>query len=227
MSRMVRKWVTMANSRRWIRAAKTSLLSTGIGECKGLPRRPGHAWNGGLEWGSLTPAATGGNFYEQPALPKRPFAHAATLCPCLPDAADPEEMMPQRAIFALVALLVMCGLPGLPGCVVFVAPRRDDTPPPPVYVAPLPCPAGYGWSPGYGCVPLPAVPPPAYPPVITRVKSAHLNLRSCPGTTCPVIASLVQGEEVRVLGYGDGWTRVYCPGRNLEGWLSGRHLSDY
>ncbi len=133
--------------------------------------------------------------------------------------------MPKRALSPLLALFLACILQG---CVVFVAPRRSDPPPPPpVSLAPQPCPAGYGWSPGYGCVPLPAAPPPAFAPVITRVNSAYLNLRSCPGTSCSAIATLTQGEEVQVLGYSDGWPRVYCPGRHMEGWVSGRHLSDY
>jgi hypothetical protein len=127
-----------------------------------------------------------------------------------------------------VALCVLIVLPALSGCVVYMPSRRYvPAPPPPVAAAPLPCPEGYGWSPGYGCVPVPVPPPPAYAPVITRVKSATLNLRACPGTSCAVIAVLAQGEEVQVLGYGDGWTRVYAPSRSTEGWVSGRHLSDY
>jgi len=135
--------------------------------------------------------------------------------------------MTRRAFFSFPILAALCILPALHGCVVYVPQSRyDPAPPPQVIVAPLPCPAGYGWSPGYGCVPVP-VQSPAYAPVITRVKSATLNLRACPGTSCAVTATLVQGEEVQVLGYGDGWTRVYVPSRSTEGWVSGRHLSDY
>ncbi|KUG28615.1 hypothetical protein ASZ90_001501 [hydrocarbon metagenome] len=135
--------------------------------------------------------------------------------------------MKRRGLFPLPSLAALCLLTILPGCVVYVPQSRYVPAPPPVIAAPLPCPDGYGWSPGYGCVPVPVPPPPAYAPVITRVRSHTLNLRACPGTSCAVTATLVRGEEVQVLGYGDGWTRVYVPARALEGWVSGRHLSDY
>ncbi|MDQ7833360.1 MAG: SH3 domain-containing protein [Desulfovibrionaceae bacterium] len=136
--------------------------------------------------------------------------------------------MKRPGLFSFPTLAALCILSILHGCVVYVPQSRyAPAPPPTVAVAPLPCPAGYGWSPGYGCVPVPVSPPPVYAPVITRVKSATLNLRACPGTSCAATATLVKGEEVQVLGYGDGWTRVYVPARALEGWVSGRHLSDY
>ncbi len=177
---------------------------------------------------TLTSVPHAGIFPNHARLTSRPVIHAAALhrIGSTLAAPEPESVMPKRALSPLLALFLACTLQG---CVVLVTPRRSDPPPPPppVSLAPQPCPAGYGWSPGYGCVPLPAAPPPAYVPVITRVKSAYLNLRSSPGTSSSIIATLTAGEEVQVLGYSDGWTRVYCPGRHMEGWLSGRHLSDY
>jgi|GEM_PF-1254771 len=136
--------------------------------------------------------------------------------------------MNRRAPILPALLVILYVMSVLPGCVAYMPASRYAPPPqPPVAISPLPCPDGYGWSPGYGCVPVPAPPPPVYLPVITRVRSATLNLRACPGTSCAAIAALVQGEEVQVLGYGDGWTRVYVPSRGMEGFVSGRHLSDY
>jgi hypothetical protein len=135
--------------------------------------------------------------------------------------------MNRRAPILSALLAILYIMSALPGCVAYVPASRYAPAPPPVAISPLPCPDGYGWSPGYGCVPVPVPPPPVYLPVITRVRSATLNLRACPGTSCAVIATLAQGEEVQVLGYGDGWTRVYVPSRSTEGFVSGRHLSDY
>lgn len=134
--------------------------------------------------------------------------------------------MTSRPVRFLAALGLVCSLAAVPGCVVYVPQARYAPAPPPAVVTPLPCPPGYGWSPGYGCVPVP-VTPPAYVPVVTRVGSATLNLRACPGASCAVAAVLAQGEEVQVLGYDAGWTRVYVPARGIEGWVSGRYLSDY
>ncbi len=120
--------------------------------------------------------------------------------------------------------LAVCAL-GLSGCVMVVGPRR--APPPPVYMAaPPPCPAGFGWTPGVGCTPLPVVVPPPPAPVLTRVAASYLNLRACPSTQCQASAVLRMGDIVRVLGCENGWARVWAPGLQTEGWVSSRYLSD-
>uniref|UniRef100_I2Q1Z5 SH3 domain-containing protein n=1 Tax=Desulfovibrio sp. U5L TaxID=596152 RepID=I2Q1Z5_9BACT len=89
---------------------------------------------------------------------------------------------------------------------------------------PPPCPAGYYWSPGYGCVPLPVgvvVPPDA---VYAVVSTDGLSLRSCPGTKCGIINSLNAGEQVQVLGHEGGWTHVWAFTRGQEGWVGSKHL---
>ncbi|WP_428568511.1 MAG: SH3 domain-containing protein [Solidesulfovibrio sp. DCME] len=114
-------------------------------------------------------------------------------------------------------LLAMLGVVAvLSGCVVAAGPAY--------YAAPPPCPAGYYWSPGYGCVaaPVDVVVPPD--PVYAVVNIDGLNLRSCPTTQCGVVTGLSRGEQVQVLAHEGNWTHVWAFTRNLEGWVASRYL---
>lgn len=118
-----------------------------------------------------------------------------------------------------LGMLLCFGLAAaLSGCVVAAGPA--------VYYpsSPPPCPPGYYWSPGYGCVAMPpsvVVPPDA---VYAVVNTEGLSLRSCPTTKCGIITSLNQGEQVQVLGNEGGWTHVWAFTRGQEGWVASRYL---
>lgn len=109
-------------------------------------------------------------------------------------------MKEMRALSLSLGLLALLAVSG---CVIVAGP--------PVYVPPepLPCPYGYYWSPGYGCIPAPvgvAVPPDA---TFAMVNIDGLSLRSCPTTKCGILASLGRGEQVQVLSHEGRWTRVW------------------
>lgn len=129
-----------------------------------------------------------------------------------------------RVVLLSLALVT----PLVSGCVVVVGPRWYPPPPPPVYPPP-PCPDGFYWN-GLECAPAPPPPVPADPApgaVYTKVRAAKLALRSCPAANCAALAVLGPGEDVAVLGYSEGWARVWSPSRGLEGWVASRYLSDH
>lgn len=115
---------------------------------------------------------------------------------------------------SLLALLTVSG------CVVVAGPYY--VPPAP----PAPCPSGYYWSPGYGCLPLsPGVVVVAPDATYAAANIDGLSLRSCPTTKCGIVASLSLGEQVQVLGYEGRWTHVWVYARGLDGWVASKYLN--
>ncbi len=89
-----------------------------------------------------------------------------------------------------------------------------------------PCPPGFHFQPGAGCVRNPPPPPPPAPAADLMIVSAkRLKLRQCPTPQCLPVAVLSRGTPVRVLGIQEGWARVRAPQTGLEGWVQRRFLS--
>jgi uncharacterized protein YgiM (DUF1202 family) len=123
-----------------------------------------------------------------------------------------------KAAKALLLTTILGIAAALAGCTVTAGPA--------VYypATPPPCPDGYYWSPGYGCVAVPpavVVPPDA---VYAAVNTDGLSLRSCPTTKCGIVTSLGKGEQVQVLSHEGAWTHVWAFTRGLEGWVASRYL---
>ncbi|GAB7080361.1 hypothetical protein JCM14635_20340 [Megalodesulfovibrio paquesii] len=56
------------------------------------------------------------------------------------------------------------------------------------------------------------------------VTARSLNLRSCPGQRCPVVAIVYRGQQLHAEGFEHGFYLVRVPGSNITGWASARHL---
>ncbi len=64
-------------------------------------------------------------------------------------------------------------------------------------------------------------------PPLMLVNAAKLNLRSCAGTDCSVIAVLSKGDNVGVIETRNGWARVEVPNLNgKSGWVSETYLKN-
>ncbi|NMA52955.1 MAG: SH3 domain-containing protein, partial [Peptococcaceae bacterium] len=92
---------------------------------------------------------------------------------------------------------------------------------------------GTGWVSGWlgklegGQAPTPQAPagqPPATTPVsgskVATVSGSVVNIRSGPGTTNPVVGSVVQGNNLTVLGQEGDWYQVSLP-TGGTGWIAG------
>ena len=126
-----------------------------------------------------------------------------------------------KGLRAVSFFLGLAALFAVSGCVVVAGPYY--VPPAP----PAPCPAGYYWSPGYGCLPLSpgVVAAPAPDVVLAAVNTDGLSLRSCPTTKCGILASLLLGEQVQILDHQGAWTRVWAFARGLDGWVASKYLN--
>lgn len=122
-----------------------------------------------------------------------------------------------KAIQGLWLVLALMVLITVSGCAVAVRPA--------VYVPPPACPEGYYFSPGYGCIPLPAGVVLPHDGVFAVVNTDGLSLRSCGSTKCGIINSLTAGEQVQVLGQEGRWTRVWAFTRGQEGWVATKFLN--
>jgi len=125
-----------------------------------------------------------------------------------------------KAMRGLWLLLGLAAFLTVSGCTIAAGPAvyYPATPRPP-------CPEGYYWSPGYGCLPVPVgvvVPPDA---TYAVVRTDGLSLRSCPTTKCGIMASLNSGEQVQVLAHEGNWTHVWAFTRGLDGWVASKHLN--
>jgi uncharacterized protein YgiM (DUF1202 family) len=68
-----------------------------------------------------------------------------------------------------------------------------------------------------------STPAPATPAAQAKIISAGLNVRSGPGVTHPVVATLVKGDTVSLIKVdpATGWLQVQLPNSEKTGWISG------
>lgn len=59
-----------------------------------------------------------------------------------------------------------------------------------------------------------------------KIDGSRVNIRAGNSTSHDVVAKLVRGDEVFLLGEGDGWSRIYLPSEQRLGWVSSSLLSD-
>lgn len=61
---------------------------------------------------------------------------------------------------------------------------------------------------------------PTFEPVTRYVTATKLNVRSGPGTTYPIVATLVNGAQVTIVDVSGTWSKT------AKGWVSNDYLSE-